>query len=116
MSRCSFRDFGVTPDQAVYKAWRRAERVLREAEAKARDLWDEYLRRQAVATIVRAQLAFLIVRLGFIPDPTGRKPRAWTGRRFATGFIASTPTGPPGSRIGSDPADAPASARVNRRS
>ena len=58
-------------DQAVYEAWCRAERVLSEAETKARDLREEHLRRQAAATIAQEQLAFLIDRLGFIPDHTG---------------------------------------------
>jgi len=58
-------------DQAVYEAWRRAERVLSEAEAKARDLRDEHLRRQAAAKIAQEELAFLIDRLGFIPGSTG---------------------------------------------
>ena len=58
-------------DQVVYEAWCRAERVLSEAEAKARDLRDEHLRRQAAAKIAQEELAFLIDRLGFIPGSTG---------------------------------------------
>lgn len=58
-------------DQVVYQAWCRAERVLSEAEAKARDLRDEHLRRQVAAKIAQEELAFLIDRLGFIPGSTG---------------------------------------------
>ncbi|WP_333823007.1 transcriptional repressor TraM [Pinisolibacter sp.] len=60
----------IADDQAIYEAWRHAERVLSEAEVKARDLRDEYQRRQAAAKIAQEQLAFLIDRLGFIPGST----------------------------------------------
>lgn len=73
-------------DQAIYEAWRHAERVLSEAETKARNLREEHLRRQAAATIAQEQLAFLIDRLGFIPDHTGGlmlpKKRVSNGRPY----------------------------------
>lgn len=83
-------------DQVAYEAWLRAERVLSEAQAKARDLRDEYLRRQAAATVAHEQLAFLIDRLGFIPGSTGgsMSPKKGFPVVDRTAVVACRPRGP----------------------